>query len=876
MASDEEFPSTGLRKAVDMNLPMAEPNSLREWCAEWRRLNAINTDRRDEFALKGVYTNCDGDQRRACIDFENNRVPPEMVPSQTADVDSVIMIVKDKFAFAPGLNLRYFMLQSESHTLYDDLHIPPVKVEDEHGESMHVFPHKVPNARFMEADPHMTIRICFPRLRRAAGRSVTVTHEEHAQLYDMALLPAAQATVPVELVGCWLHDTASEYYRAEDVRNEREAEGTHSAIPRGRRVQQTGRSVHSDYLNTLVAEMRKIVNKEPKLAWARSFFFVIEMRGLKDQPGSMHLPPEEAPVTAAGGLIDDSPRVAAVEQTLSAFVTKNLEPDSCFVDLGMNIRLPIDDDAYECPLPAADAHAAILSYLLGISLEECMEYVSGKGGYYQRDDLAGLKTVAGFRFRVPPAYNHWITYIQLYFSDKVLTYNLTLPHHAKRVTCFEVLSNFDKWRKHHFQPLSASFGGAPASQVMHMRLEVRTEHSQYPHVQLRIPDAILRSWMYVVAPEDFWGWKFNRLTSIYSLLRKWINARAALSKKRLAKYCSLLVTLVWMANALVNRPDDTKQWKEVRDASSVHEVSEQGELVPVWPLNAHFLHSLYLSNARPPRMSGDRLVSLQTLMKSCGVYTEDELSRLASGTYGSKSIDNSLTPPAVEASRSMYPRMGANRRKTVQVRSAVRMANPFDGLIQEDEQNDSDQSAVADYEERPRATPRSRQLADIFSDLPAQMFAKAPVSKTGASWCMLEPGSTLITPDIFAHKHMLDMAFPSRIVFYQHPTKWSETVEILLPTIVGSLKDGSGAMQGVHCLNARKAFVTLQEDADDPEEREHLVQLARSYVNNHWAWLPFGKPKNRLWATGVCKQKDIHHVGPIAAGPWIVLNPNLW
>ncbi|QRV93631.1 valine-tRNA ligase [Ceratobasidium sp. AG-Ba] len=117
MEVDEQPPLNPRLKEVDMNLEMMEPNSLEEWCAEWLRLNEIDARRRDEFALKGVYTNRDGHKRRACIDFENSRVPVQMVPSQTADVDSVIMIVKNKFSFTPGLRLSYFILQSETHTL---------------------------------------------------------------------------------------------------------------------------------------------------------------------------------------------------------------------------------------------------------------------------------------------------------------------------------------------------------------------------------------------------------------------------------------------------------------------------------------------------------------------------------------------------------------------------------------------------------------------------------------------------------------------------------------------------------------------------------------------------------------------------------------
>ncbi|QRV85658.1 hypothetical protein RhiJN_13676 [Ceratobasidium sp. AG-Ba] len=348
-------------------------------------------------------------------------------------------------------------------------------------------------------------------------------------------------------------------------------------------------------------------------------FFVIQMRGLKHNPESMHMTPTEPPVFAAvrsdGTLKPDDPRVKLVEHTLGDFLTKDFDEDSCFMDLGMNIHLPpeVGDNSFSCPLPAANAHLAILCHVLGLESDNLSEYMSGKGGYYQRDDLAGLKTVAGFRFRVPGKFNHHITYIQLYTSDKTLIYNLNLPHHAKRVTCSNVLFGWKKWRKNHFEPLLGAFKAAAELHVMYLRLESNPTRSGV-------------------------AWKYCRLTSLYSVLCLWMDARRSITKAELIKYCSLFVTLIWMANSLVNRPDNRGRWDEVRDSSSVHNWSDVGSYVAVWPLLGHFLHSLKFETGRPPKMSGYRSLSMKAILFACSKATKMDLHRAVVSSSSSDGI----------------------------------------------------------------------------------------------------------------------------------------------------------------------------------------------------------------------------------------------
>ncbi|KAG9073687.1 hypothetical protein FRC06_011207 [Ceratobasidium sp. 370] len=512
-------------------------------------------------------------------------------------------------------------------------------------------------------------------------------------------------------------------------------------------------------------------------------------------------------------------------------------------------------------------------------METCLRWVQGHGGYYQRDELAQLKALAGFRFTNPNPELSGVCYIQLYTSDKSIIYNLNLAHHAKRVTTWQILENWDKMRKNHFQPLLAAFGNASGAHEMYVRLEVRMEFSQYPFLQLRVPNEQVRAWIVWADPKHWWGWKLYRLESAYSILRMWMECRSKVTLDDLPEAASLLVSLVWMTNALANRPDEGGTWNEVRDASSVHEMSG-GALVPVWPLQAHFLHSLRFAPNQPPRLSSQRTVAIRTMLYICSSksppITEGQLHALITEPV---EVESNLQPDMLEEgpaeAQTVYPRAVANKQRTVNARVKERRPDLFADVLPEPEQVRRYESEDEDYEERPRPTPRSQELTDIVSNLPLQIFQKCPMMKAALSfdskprsWCALELNDHLLASDVFCQLDRLPQVFPARIVFGTEHSRWEATVNSLFPTIQESKKP----TQGLHCLAARQQFVDLQRRLP-PDERAELVLQARRFVDEHWAWLPYGAPKSHLWATGLANvPKSATHEGK-SGGPWIIMNP---
>lgn len=348
--------------------------------------------------------------------------------------------------------------------------------------------------------------------------------------------------------------------------------------------------------------------------------------------------------------------------------------------------------------------------------------------------------------------------------------------------------------------------------------------------------------------------------------------RGSLTLGDLPEVGSMLASLVWMTNALVNRPDEGGTWDEIRDASSVHGVS-QGKLVPVWPLQAHFLHSLRFSPDQQPRLSSQRTVSIKTLLYICSSkkphLTESELCALMAKSGPADDFEPDTVDEQPSRAHLAFPIAASNKQRIVNVRSRERQEDLFEDVLPEPKRVRRYDSEDEDYEERTQPTPRSEQLTNILTDLPVQIFEKCPKQKGGRSWSLLDSNSPLITHSLFNSLETLECAFPSRIMWGYDSTKWTKVVDVILPTTTESKK----AYQGFHCLDARKEFLGLQRTLL-PEERMKLVQEARKFVHEHWVWLPYGVSKLHLWATGMGNTgKSLGSVGALAGGPWIVLNP---
>src|SRR6185369_1225862 len=113
---------------------------------------------------------------------------------------------------------------------------------------------------------------------------------------DSAVRPAAERVIDQDYIRTWPAVFGSEEYRARPAT--------------GGLLQQTGRGIPGRYLDQWIREIRKRVTENHSLGFARGFFFVVELRGVKDS--TRHQIPEES-------LADNGQHSVLYEQLLILF-----------------------------------------------------------------------------------------------------------------------------------------------------------------------------------------------------------------------------------------------------------------------------------------------------------------------------------------------------------------------------------------------------------------------------------------------------------------------------------------------------------------------------------------------------------------------------
>ncbi|CUA72099.1 hypothetical protein RSOLAG22IIIB_10079 [Rhizoctonia solani] len=871
------------RKPIDRNLPRLVVVTLARWLEIWYRMDqAGDTRGRDLFALTGHYTDPDsGKRRRAKIDLESCRPQPAHTVHQISDIDSVVAKMTGRIPIAPGAVLKYHMILNPSYTLHKDIGIPGVKVV-RGGREEEIPLHKMPNTRILELEPQGLIRIHWPYLELPNG-GVCPDQEHMNQWYDLVWRPAAADVLPEELVREWPATMDDEKFRAATQKNkakhkekvqedhEREMEQGQqqkAGEKRGSHLSDCARDIHPEYLNQLLDRCREIITVTPEVSWARNFVLGYEMKGLKNRVDSVHPPPDSYLTDEHGNLDDENPhlRTIQINALLRNFDTDEFEENSWFLDLATRVVVSDDlDSPSACTFASTNRHARLLSHFTGLSYDRCLEL--SRGSNFRVDEVAHLNNVSGGKLTLSRAdfLATGIVFVQIYTSDKSVTYNLSLPNGAQRITAPEMLKSYDHQRRAHITPLIRAFGNSAITHGVALRIETRVEFGSYPISQLRIPDDVVKPCLYRLEREDFWGWKVARSISLDSVASQWMLARRTFLLPALPVAGTLLLLLQYMMNALVNRPDSGGNWDMVRDTGCVH-IMQRGQLVPHRPLGAYFLGVLHLEQGKQPRVSIQRTLPPDRICYLLGTQAE-QVNEMA--VYHMITGVGQKRPREPDATAIGPPRVG-NKQRRVKIMSKEATEDRFAGLVPgfEVEHYPSEEE---DSEERQPVAHPTQILTELVNSFPIQIMAKAPNKAGGGSWCRLTPKKrSEIKFDFFSSMNTLPEAFE---VYTQLPVSaetWDKMVEALFP-LVGENGDPYENSQGFKTLGVRIDFIKLQLTLP-PNQREMVVKDVRQRVTDSWAWLPCGLGKGHLWGSGHNPGR-VTFIGPGRGGPWMALNP---
>ncbi|KAG8735480.1 hypothetical protein FRC10_010467 [Ceratobasidium sp. 414] len=911
MSDDNPEPQPRLKPGLDDNLGPIELHTLQDWNARFDEAERRDDEylRRDIFALTGQY-NLDGTssrnrKRRAGLDIQSCRIPADMYITTVCDIDSVIGIVAGSFPINDAATFMYYMLPDVKHTLSANLHVEPIKVRDENGDEILVPPHKLPNARLGTMN-RLVVRIALPNLlnepnRAAKGQPNYIDESYLRLLYDHAIQPATMQTLSEDVRRQWPQRYSNEMFRAAPHLGQ---QGEAHALG-GRQPQQTGREVHGQDFNAWLADIRRRVDNDPKLVFAQGFLLMVEGKGLKNINLSAHAPPE-APLADGGvspvilhavlfshhsrassflnqdgNLFDaNNPRTTAINNLLADLEPADFRQGEWFLDIATtaSARAHGPEGPTVCLMVNSDMHPELIHHFSREPIDQCDRWVQTNRGGYQRDELAHVAHFAGFRmpFAQPAAYG--LQYLQVYTTDKSVAYHTDGLNKAKRTSPHGVLTDWKRVHDNHCVPLANSF------------LDSASSHSVAVRIESRVPF------------ESGWRWRRTvALTSILDRFAEAADARSKLVARNLPEVGSLLIIVVWMLNALVNRPDDGGNYDQVNHAGSVHAIIDDS-LVPIRPLGMYCLHSLRLcpNNAKVPRISTHRTLPGEKVVYFCSSSREQRTSldvlRLFRASPGGQARRPEPHDPwrvGTADDRQIQvqpnPPRRPNRQRRVNIRPADDAPDVLAGRIVHVEQGERYSSEDDDHEEREAPMSLSQQVSNIVYAFPVQIFAKAPNrsrrknrgrhrgddddddddDKDGGSWCTLEPEELAgITTDIFADVSKPDDVFVSHHNFGRDYDKWDKTVNTYFPTY--EEREAMRPIQGLSQLSVWEDWRTLLADAP-PNVAAQMVREARRLVNTEWGWLPWCT-KDHLWATGKASSRG-RQQGPISGGPWIVYNP---
>jgi hypothetical protein len=302
----------------------------------------------------------------------------------------------------------------------------------------------------------------FPGLFDPNRRTAILSEDEKTSVYEAGIYPSLRELAP-ENIPNW----PPAYRNATWLVGTRQGEvlaGTHP------------------FPGHLTRELGVLISRKLAVAhrWARGLVFMTQVRGVKEAYG--HNP---------------SPFMARIEL---ARLTESINTDEgvWFVDVGFEISG--NGEAY---LWRTDAHSRVLEAMVGLMPGAATRRVSPTNWSYARDINAHLLDLSGFRMPLEGNLQGdcEAKYIQIYTTDKALTYRLTRGQHSKKMSGMMALKGNPPT---FVTDLFDAFNDAAIRMDVVARVEVRVPLRRATGVLLRVDDEFLRHNLVVINRDVWW------------------------------------------------------------------------------------------------------------------------------------------------------------------------------------------------------------------------------------------------------------------------------------------------------------------------------------------------------------------------------------
>lgn len=315
----------------------------------------------------------------------------------------------------------------------------------------HLKMHRIPNLMFAKWDERNMIRIVFPLLASPDRARVTLTKEEQNAFYEKGLRPAIQEVTPRDAAE-WPATLRDEMTRA------RKSSGT---------ISYQTKQIARENVDDVVEAIRRHLD-DNGVEWARDFIFLHNVRGTKH--GTAHDMSEEGATPALEEYLDE----LCLSLTGVADDTDDNPHGIWFIDVGLEIYYDMEGRGAEqepCLQWRSDAHPHVVKHVLDIDLVNANRIATPGSSSYSRDLVSHLTDVSGCR--ITPGLNaegrYEACYLQLYTTDKSVTYSPEGSHHGKTFSCKNAMAEGNTYCNSIYE----IYHRAMDKNSSHARMEVR-------------------------------------------------------------------------------------------------------------------------------------------------------------------------------------------------------------------------------------------------------------------------------------------------------------------------------------------------------------------------------------------------------------------
>lgn len=319
-------------------------------------------------------------------------------------------------------------------------------------------PHVIPNMGFAHVEERFLLRIFFPRLYAVDRTDVALTKTEQSAVYDDGLRPAIEH-VSAENSMNWPPNHEANLWRSKNHRTGRQY-GTRPIAA-------------SDVAAFCSAFRANLGDRHP---WAKDMVFMTQIQGVKEAH-------QHHPVDADTYL----------RRILNGVDTSG---GVWFVDVGFEVSER--GRVYQW---RADAHWRIIQEVTGLSERLSRRAADPTNWGYGRDISAHLLDLCGCRLTLASDGPFNACYLQLYHTEKQLTYHHEGYHHAKHITCAMAM---DK-RSNYMEDMVGAFQAALKNMDGAARVELRVPLQFATAVMPLISNAALSVCLATFEREDWWS-----------------------------------------------------------------------------------------------------------------------------------------------------------------------------------------------------------------------------------------------------------------------------------------------------------------------------------------------------------------------------------